>query len=154
MSCNSNDLHLHPAHFTCIFQQLQRSHLGLCQQFQKGNWICPSSAPLLDCNSTTVFSCLIPFSIHYLICDAAPPPTFRSRCNDILLTPSIIHCFPEPPSTPEALACLPSPFPYLALRTPVLPFQISVLDLGLHTANTNLEAGKKFAVQPDSWRPI
>lgn len=119
MSCNSNDTvpHLHPNHFIWIFQQLQPSHLGFCQQCRKGNrlWLCPSSSPrLLESNSTTVFSCLIPFSIRYLICDVASPLTFCSRCNDILLTPSIIHCFPEPPCTPEALACLPSPFPYLA----------------------------------------
>lgn len=79
MSCNSNDtvLHLHSDHFTWIFQQLQPSHLGLCQQCRIGNWLCPSSAPLLlDSNSATIFSCLIPFSIHYLICNAAFPPYF------------------------------------------------------------------------------
>lgn len=58
--------------------QLQRSHSGLYEQTQKGNWLCHSSSSphLLDCNSTTIFSCLIPFSIHYLICDAVPPPHF------------------------------------------------------------------------------
>lgn len=145
MSCNSNDTALHPHqdHFTWIFQQLQTNHLGLCQQCRKSNrlWLCPSSAPLLlESNSTTVFSCLIPFSIHYLICDP-PPLTFCSRCNDILPTPSIIHHFPEPLRTPEALACLPSPFPYLA---PCLT--ISNKRVGFRTSYCEYQFGGRWEV--------
>lgn len=146
MSCNSNDTvhHLHLDHFTWIFHQLQHSHLGLCQQFQKGNWLCLSSTPLLlDCNSTTIFSCLIPFSIQYLICDAASPHfslqmQWHSACS--------FHysLFPRTTTYPRGLGLPPLPISIFGLMDSC--FTISNKRVGFRTSYCEYQFGDRWEV--------
>lgn len=78
----SHGLYLHPDHFRLIFQLLQHSRFIAYQRRRD-----PSASALLlllcawhhnhlerrffASDSSTIFSCLIPFFIHPLICDAA-----------------------------------------------------------------------------------
>lgn len=159
-TCNNDDTapQLYPDHFTWILQRLECGRFWSVSTAGKAVQTWPASAPCAWHHSH--LEALLPwkqFHLHFqlshsifcppsnLWCGFSPSPLLSGR-GQLWLASCIIHrfqerlCTAEPPAYFHPQTPPPPPFPYLSFRTPGLPFQISMLVLGLHAVNTNLDA--------------